>query len=126
MLGLSLHLTGCASQANAAPKETAAVPDPAVTDGDKYSVIYENALVRVLHYRDEPGAKTHQHYHRNFFLYALGGFQRRITFADGKIKERSFKAGEFAWMPSQVHTGENTGATPTDALLFEVKQNLAL
>ena len=32
--------------------------DPTVTDPDKYRVVFENERVRVLEYRDDPGART--------------------------------------------------------------------
>jgi beta-alanine degradation protein BauB len=125
LLGLIPQVAGCASPARAAAQTSTTGPDPALSDGDKYAVMYENALIRVLHYHDAPGEKTHQHRHPNFFLYALNPFERRITFPDGSFKDKAFKAGDFAWMPSQLHTGENTGKTPSDALLFELKQDLA-
>jgi beta-alanine degradation protein BauB len=102
---------------------TAALPelDPVQTDGDKYRPVFENALVRVLRYRDQPGAATHQHRHPCFVMYALGNFERELTFPDGSRRRRQFRAGEAAWLPAQTHTGHNTGDTPTDALLFELK-----
>jgi len=39
--------------------------DPINTDPDKYKVIFENDRVRVLDYRDTPGAKTKPHRHPN-------------------------------------------------------------
>ena len=35
--------------------------DPTDSDPDKYRVVFENERVRVLEYRDEPGAKTSPH-----------------------------------------------------------------
>ena len=95
--------------------------DPVRTDGDKYKLVLENSLVRVLRYHDEPGATTHQHHHPCFVMYALGSFKRELTLPDGSQRSREFKAGEAAWMPAQSHAGHNTGDTPTDALLFELK-----
>ena len=34
------------------------MPDPMTTDPDKYSVVFENERVRVLEYRDGPGARA--------------------------------------------------------------------
>ena len=96
-------------------------PDPVQTDGDKYSVILENEHVRVLRYQDTPGAKTHPHYHRAFVLYALSPFRRRISFADGSVRERDFKTGDVIWMPAQIHTGENIGTTGTNVVIVEAK-----
>lgn len=97
------------------------VPAPNVTDPDKYHLLLENDHVRVLHYQDQPGAKTHPHHHDEFVLYALSAFRRRLIFPDGTVKERDFKPGDVVWMPEQVHTGENTGTTDTDVIIVEQK-----
>ena len=112
---------------NCAPAERAtevALPadrDPAETDGDKYHVILENSGVRVFHYTDKPGDKTHEHHHPEFVLYALSSFRRRLSFPDGTSKERDFAPGDVIWMPEQTHIGENTGSTDTDVVIVEMK-----
>jgi quercetin dioxygenase-like cupin family protein len=114
-----------ATTATACAAATAARPtlaDPTDTDADKYQVVLENRQVRVLRYHDEPGASTHLHHHPCFVLYALGSFERELTFADGTRRSRRFRAGETAWMPAQSHVGHNVGNTPTDALLVELKE----
>ena len=95
--------------------------DPVITDPDKYVALFENETIRVLRYRDEPGARTHPHAHPNAVLYALSSFRRRITFADGTRRERSFKPGDVMWLTRENHIGENVGTTPTDVLLIELK-----
>ena len=96
-------------------------PDPTQTDADKYHALLENARVRVLRYRDKPGAKTHLHHHPDFVLYALSAFCRRLTFANGSTKERCFLPGDAIWMKDQMHIGENTGTTGTDVVIVELK-----
>ncbi len=110
----------CACGGPALPSAHTAA-DPIQTDGDKYQLVLENPAVRVLRYHDQPGDKTRLHHHPCFVLYALGPFERRLAFPDGRAHSRSFAAGDVAWMPPQAHTGENIGATPTDALLVELK-----
>jgi quercetin dioxygenase-like cupin family protein len=100
---------------------TAQAQDAVETDADKYSVLLENACVRVLRYRDSPGQKTHQHRHPPFVLYALAPFSRSITLPDGKVLKREFKAGDVLWSEAQTHIGENTGATPTEVVMVELK-----
>ena len=95
--------------------------DAARTDGDKYQVILENACVRVLDYRDQPGQRTHQHRHPAFVLYALTPFQRSLHLPDGKVLNRQFKPGDVMWSDAQTHIGENTGPTPTHVLIVELK-----
>lgn len=95
--------------------------DPAATDSDKYKVVLDNHCVRVLEYRDQPGERTRQHRHPAFVLYALAPFERVIHQPDGKTIHRKFKAGEVIWSPAQTHIGENSGGTPTHALIVESK-----
>lgn len=96
--------------------------DPLQTDPDKYTLVLENERVRVLRYRDTPGARTQQHAHRDMVLHALSAFKRRLTLGDGRVMEREFKAGETVFVPAQVHIGENIGTTPTDVLMTELKE----
>lgn len=98
------------------------VRDPAITDPDKYIVIFENEHVRVLDYQDKPGEKTNPHEHPAFLLYALSPFKRDIHLEDGKIIEREFKTGDIIWSQGQVHIGENVGDINTHALIVELKE----
>lgn len=95
--------------------------DPVQTDGDKYRVLLENAQVRVLQYTDQPGEKTRAHRHPAFVLYALTPFKRTLTLADGRVVSREFRAGDVLYSRGEAHTGENTGSTPTQALIVELK-----
>jgi quercetin dioxygenase-like cupin family protein len=96
--------------------------DPIQTDGDKYKVILENERVRVLDYKDKPGEKTHQHEHKDFVLYSLSPFKRKLTFPSGKSISREFKTGDVIWMRRQTHIGENIGDTDTHVLIIELKE----
>lgn len=120
LLGLLAVGLACAASVSRAAGPAASA-DPAETDGDKYQVLLENAQLRVLRYKDEPGAKTHLHHHPCFLLYALAPFKRRLTFPDGSQKLREFQAGDAVFMPEQSHVGENIGASRSDALLVELK-----
>lgn len=119
--GLAIAPTLLLAGAACAWAASAPALDPLHTDGDKYHLVFENQLVRVLRYHDEPGATTHPHHHPCFVLYALAPFNRELSFPDGTQRVREFHAGEAAWMPAQSHAGHNIGDTPTEALLFELK-----
>jgi quercetin dioxygenase-like cupin family protein len=119
LVGLLVLGLACASGSSGAARVAGA--DPVDSDGDKYKVLLDNPQLRVLHYADEPGAKTQLHHHPCFVLYALAPFKRRLTFPDGSQKERTFEAGSVAFMPAQTHSGENIGTTPSTALLVELK-----
>lgn len=102
---------------------TAAVTaqDAAVTDPDLYKVVFENDRVRVLEYRDEPGASTSMHEHPAFLVYALSAFERRLTLPDGTVLNRSFSPGQVLFSDGQTHMGENVGSTPTHIIMVELK-----
>lgn len=94
--------------------------DPTCTDPDKYRTVFENELVRVLEYRDTPGAVTAPHRHPDSVLCTLSGFSRRLRVA-GATRDVQMQAGEVHWLPAQVHAGENTGTTDTHVLFVELK-----
>ena len=100
--------------------------DPVATDGDKYSVILENERVRVLRYHDKPGDRTLQHAHPDYLLYEESSFKRRLTFPDGRKQDLDVKKGSVGWMKAHMHIGENIGATSTDVIMVELKENMTL
>lgn len=94
--------------------------DPTCTDPDLYAAIFENDRVRVLEYRDTPGAKTHRHCHPDSVMYTLSSFRRRLHF-DDETRDVDMEVGHAAWLPAQHHVGENTGSTDTHVLFVELK-----
>ena len=95
--------------------------DPTTTNPDLYHVLFENDRVRVLEYRDTPGARTEPHHHPDSVLCAMVDFTRRIS-TDGRSMDVGLSAGEARWMPAQEHVGENIGETPTHAIIVELKE----
>jgi hypothetical protein len=95
--------------------------DPAVTDPDFYQVIFENDRVRVLEYRDRPGAGTHLHGHPDSIMYTLSAFRRRIA-AGGREVEVELPAGEVRWLDAQQHSGHNIGDSDTHSIFIELKE----
>lgn len=103
---------------------TATPDDPVCTDPDKYRTIFENHLVRVLEYRDEPGALTDPHGHPDSVMVTLAAFERRLH-AQGTTREVSMTPGEVHWLPAQTHQGENIGSTATHVVFVELKTGRA-
>ena len=95
--------------------------DPTVTDPDLYSVIFENERVRVLEYRDQPGACTHPHRHPDSVMVTLTDFRRRITAGDRTVQV-DLRAGEARWLGAQEHSGENIGDSRTHSIFVELKE----
>lgn len=95
--------------------------DPTVTNPELYRVIFENDRVRVLEYRDGPGAKTAPHRHPDSVMYTLSSFRRRIE-SGGRQVDVELPAGQVRWVGAQEHAGENIGDTPTRAVFVELKE----
>jgi beta-alanine degradation protein BauB len=95
--------------------------DPSVTDPELYAVVFENDRVRVLEYRDAPGARTHAHRHPDSVMLTLSSFRRRIA-SGGRSVDVDLPAGEVRWLSAQEHSGENIGDSATHALFVELKE----
>jgi hypothetical protein len=95
--------------------------DPTHTDPDKYQVVFENDHVRVLEYRDTPGAKTKPHQHPNSVLLFLSNVQRRLIIGND-ARDVTVEAGQAVCSPAQVHVGENIGTTDTHLIFVELKE----
>lgn len=95
--------------------------DPAISNPEHYKVVFENDRVRVLEYTDAPGDRTTPHQHPDSVMYTLSSFDRRLVAEDGESRDVSLAAGEVRWLDAQIHSGENTGQTPTHVLFVELK-----
>lgn len=95
--------------------------DPIDTDPDKYSVVFENDRVRVLEYRDTPGARTRPHDHPDSVMLTLSAFERRLTIGD-RTRDVSLEPGQVRWLDAQTHIGENIGTTETRVVFVELKE----
>jgi hypothetical protein len=76
--------------------------------------------VRVLEYRDKPGAKTAVHQHPDSVVITLSAFSRRLTIG-AEVVEFDTPANEAAWRPAQMHSGENIGTTDSHVIFVELK-----
>lgn len=94
--------------------------DPAVTDSDKYHVVFENDKVRVLEYNDKPGDITTAHQHPDSVMITLSSFRRKLHLKDGQTVVNK-DMGEVSWLPAQEHIGENIGDSATRVILVEIK-----
>ena len=95
--------------------------DPAVSNPDHYTVVFENERVRVLEYEDQPGDSTTPHEHPDSVMYTLSSFRRRLV-SGGAQRDVALEAGFVGWLPAQEHHGENIGDTPTRVVFVELKQ----
>lgn len=95
--------------------------DPVETNPDLYSVVFENDRVRVLEYRDDPGAKSVPHHHPDSVMVTLSGFDRRLS-SEGDSLDVSMPQGVARWLSAQSHSGENIGRTETHVIFIELKE----
>lgn len=95
--------------------------DPAISNPDHYTVIFENERVRVLEYIDHPGERTTPHQHPDSVMYTLSSFRRRLVSGQAQ-REVDLEAGTVGWLPAQEHHGENIGVTPTHVIFVELKE----
>ncbi|WP_427886223.1 cupin domain-containing protein [Kribbella sp. GL6] len=95
--------------------------DPAVTNPEFYSVVFENDRVRVLEYLDQPGDRTAPHSHPDSVMITLSAFVRRISAAGQEVRVE-LPAGQARWLDAQQHAGENIGDTRTHSIFVELKE----
>ncbi|SDS17441.1 cupin domain-containing protein [Agrococcus carbonis] len=95
--------------------------DPVATNPQLYSVVFENERVRVLEYRDEPGAESTPHRHPDSVMVTLSDFDRRLS-SGVRAVDVAMAAGQARWLPAQAHAGTNIGSTETHVIFVELKE----
>ena len=100
---------------------TLCAQDPVKVDSKHYTVISENAQVRILRAHYGPHEKSVMHSHPAGVAVYLTDSKARFTFPDGKTKDASGKAGDALYTPAITHLPENTGDTAFDVIVVEIK-----
>jgi len=95
--------------------------DPVAVSPKIYQVVIDNPQVRVLRVVAAPGAKTAMHQHPDNMTVLLTNGKMDFTDGDGKTQTVEMKAGEAMWSNAQKHMGVNTGTTPLEAIVVELK-----
>ena len=96
-------------------------PDAVTADPQHYSVEFENDIVRVLRIRYGPGEASVMHRHpANCAIFITAGIS---TFAlpDGETIEATGTPGQVQCGDSEVHLPTNTGDTPNEVIVVELK-----
>lgn len=96
--------------------------DPVETDSSHYRVVFENDRVRVLHYQDEPGDRTHPHFHPDSVMITMTSFDRRLRDRTREM-DVELSAGQVRWLDAQEHSGENIGQSNTKTFFVELKED---
>ena len=89
--------------------------------GDSHTVIFENEHVRVLAVHFKPGQVAPMHSHPANVSYFLTDGKLKITMPDGKVIERSPKAGTAGWSDATTHAAENVGTAEFQQVQIELK-----
>jgi len=107
---------------------TALAQDVLKVDGgtETHIVLLENANVRVLDIRLQPGQKIAMHSHPANVVYFQTDAKLKFTFPDGTTVEREGKAGQSLWSEAVTHAVENVGTTETHLVqIDELKEAAA-
>ena len=99
--------------------------DAAKVDSKHYTVISENAQVRILKVHYGPHEKSVMHSHPAGVVVYLTDGKTKFTYPDGKTEEASGKAGDARYTPAVTHLPENTGDMGMDVIVVELKGKTA-
>ncbi len=95
--------------------------DAVKVDPKHYTVISENAELRILKIHYGAHEKSIMHSHPDSVAVALNDSTVQFTTADGKKDIKTFKAGDAVFTPAGTHLPENTGDKGMDIILVELK-----
>ncbi len=96
--------------------------DPVTVAPHNFTVLLENASVRVLDFHSKSGDKIPMHSHPAYVTYSLSGSGKTIfTSPDGKTTEQPAKTGQVRWHDAETHATEYVGTGGAHVLLVELK-----
>jgi beta-alanine degradation protein BauB len=99
----------------------AAAQDAVKADPKHYTVVSENAQVRILKVHYGPHEKSVMHSHPATVAVFLTDAKGEFTFPDGKKQEFNVKTGQSQYTAAQSHLPENTGDSALDVIVVELK-----
>ncbi len=100
--------------------------DAAKVDPKHYTVMSENAEVRILKIHYGPHEKSVMHSHPATVVVPLNDSKGTFTYPDGKKEDFNLKAGVAQYGEAGTHLPENTGDAGFDAVLVELKGHAAM
>jgi len=95
--------------------------DAAKVDPKHYTVVSENAEVRILKIHYGPHEKSVMHSHPATVAVFLTDAKGQFAYPDGKKEDFAGKAGEAQYAAAATHLPENTGDTGLDLIVVELK-----
>ena len=100
--------------------------DAVKVDPKHYTVISENAEVRILKIHYGAHEKSVMHSHPDSVAVCLTDSTVQFTRPDGKKENVTFKAGQALFTPADTHLPENTGDNAMDIIQVELKGKSAM
>ena len=86
------------------------------------AVVLENDKVVVRRYLLQPGMSTGMHSHsRDYLRVILQGGTVEITTLQGPTRTEKVETGSVAWRTKSTHDSKNTGGSPVEGLVIEIK-----
>ena len=99
--------------------------DPVKVDPKHYTVVSENAQVRILRVHYGPHEKSVMHSHPAAVAVFLSGGSGKFAFPDGKTQDFTLKAGDVMYSAATTHLPENTSDQAFDVIVVELKGKAA-
>jgi beta-alanine degradation protein BauB len=99
--------------------------DAVKVDPKHYTVVTENAQVRVLRVHYGPHEKSVMHSHPATVAVFLTPGSGRFTSPDGKTQDFTFKSGDTQYSAATTHLPENTGDQAFELIVVELKGKTA-
>jgi quercetin dioxygenase-like cupin family protein len=99
----------------------AKIPDAVTADGRHYTVLFENAEVRVLRIHYGPHEKGNMHDHPRSVTVFLTDGDLRMTLPDGRSMVGHVQAGQTVMEEAGPHQPENLSDKPFEAIRTEMK-----
>jgi quercetin dioxygenase-like cupin family protein len=99
--------------------------DAVKVDPKHYTVVSENAEVRILKVHYGPREKSVMHSHPATVAVFLTDAKGQFTYPDGKKEVFATKAGEAQYSAGTTHLPENTGDKGMDVIVVELKGKAA-
>src|SRR5262245_30895854 len=86
-----------------------------------YSVMLENARVRVLEIRTKPGQSSSLHSHPDMVLYAVTNCDWRLGSESGESVDVRISQGDTLFLEAVTHTALDLSQTGSHAIAIELK-----
>jgi quercetin dioxygenase-like cupin family protein len=99
--------------------------DAVKVDPKHYTVVSENAQVRILKVHYGPHEKSVMHSHPATVAVFLTDATGRFTYPGGKTKDFTAKAGDAQYTARETHLPENNGDKEMDVIVVELKGRTA-